>query len=646
MKTIDYCSASTTLWSQGTGLLRPRTLLTRRGCLLTSAILMVLSSACSQERLVVDTAPEKSELITPKRDEIKSARVEPETLVDGLNHKADDTESDSLPALPSSSQLKLTYVEDQNQAVASPLPESRSTLITTEFKAASAKRIEQSTLVGSRTSTHSPIPQWHDRETYLPHTDNPVHKVSHNPVSTFSVDVDTASYTTVRRMIQREGRLPPRDAVKAEEFINYFNYQYPSSDILDQPFSVHTEIMNSPWNRHKKLLKIGLRGQEPEQRPAANLVFLVDVSGSMQSEHKLGLAKRSLKMLAQQMQEEDRIALVVYAGAAGVVLPSTSGDQKQTIYSAIDQLTAGGSTHGSAGIQLAYQVASEHFINGGINRVLIASDGDMNVGTVDHRALKDLVIRYRDSGIALSTLGFGSGNYNYALMEQLADVGNGNATYVDSLKEAHRVLVQQMNSTLMTIAKDVKVQIEFNPEVVAEYRLIGYQNRVLKQEDFRNDKVDAGEIGAGHRVTALYELGLVGADAHLLPQLRYTESSVHESEKPLLSSSLENELGFVKLRYKQPKGSRSQLITMPIARSQLDHKGSSSEDMNFSAAVAGFAQLLRGGTYLGDWGYQELLSLARNNRGSDDYGHRAEFVSLIELSRQWQQELYSRDEHE
>jgi len=474
-----------------------------------------------------------------------------------------------------------------------------------------------------------------DRENYLPQTDNPIHRVEQNPVSTFSVDVDTASYTNVRRMIQREGRLPPHDAVKVEEFINYFSYQYPQPKSTEQPFSVHTELTASPWNAQRKLLKIGLQGYQPQQRPAANLVFLVDVSGSMRSEHKLGLAKRSLKMLAQQMNKDDRIALVVYAGAAGVVLPSTAGDQKHRIFSAIDQLTAGGSTHGSAGIQLAYQVAREHFIEDGINRVLVASDGDMNVGTVDMNALKDLVSRQRQSGIALSTLGFGSGNYNYALMEQLADVGDGNASYVDSLNEAHRVLVQQMNSTLMTIAKDVKIQVEFNPRYVSEYRLIGYENRLLKREDFRNDKVDAGEIGAGHSVTALYELSLVDSDSESIAALRYGKPSAVAQQRAA-PVEFPTELGFVKLRYKQPSSSISQLVTKPLSTRLLELDNSASTDMRFSAAVAGFAQLLRGGTYTGDWSYDDLLALARSAKGKDLYGHRAELVNLIELSQQWQ----------
>ena len=586
-----------------------------RRCLLSTAIIIALTGACTSERIV-------DESVSKRVDETVPTVIEQEIYTGTLDQPAQLLES-AVPATEPS------RVHRQAIAVAAK-----------EQKWAAAQRMK-STFAGSHHDfVRAPAPQWQDRENYLPQTDNPIQPVSGAPVSTFSIDVDTASYSNVRRMIQREGRLPPRDAVKAEEFINYFSYQYPQPETTEQPFSVHTELTASPWNKKTKLLKIGLQGYQPAERPPANLVFLVDVSGSMQSEHKLGLAKRSLKMLAQNMRREDRIALVVYAGAAGVVLPSTTGDQKQKIFSAIDQLTAGGSTHGSAGIALAYQVAKEHFIKDGINRVLVASDGDMNVGTVDHHALKDLVVRHRESDIALSTLGFGSGNYNYALMEQLADVGNGSAAYVDSLKEAHRVLVQQMNSTLITIAKDVKIQVEFNPEYVSEYRLIGYENRLLKQEDFRNDKVDAGEIGAGHSVTALYELSLVGSGGERIPELRYAQKPLDAETKSPANTTAE--LGFVKLRYKQPNADNSELITLPLARSLLENTTPVSTDMNFSAAVAGFAQMLRGGTYLGSWGYEELLSLAKTNRGNDEYGHRAEFVNLIELSQQWQLAQHAR----
>ena len=470
---------------------------------------------------------------------------------------------------------------------------------------------------------------WKDRENYLHYDTNGVQRTTEQPVSTFSIDVDTASYANIRRMLAREGRLPPADAVRLEEMINYFSYHYPQPESRDQPFSINTELAPAPWSERHQLLQIGLKGFEPEpaSRPAANLVFLVDVSGSMQSPDKLGLVKKSLRMLVNRMTARDRIALVVYAGAAGVVLPSTPGSEKATILAAIDGLQAGGSTHGSAGIELAYSLASQHRMEAGINRVIIASDGDMNVGTVDLDALKNLVEQKRRSDISLTTLGFGSGNYNYALMEQLADVGNGNASYIDSLKEAQKVLVNELQSTLFTIASDVKIQVEFNPTVVSEYRLIGYENRLLQREDFTNDKVDAGEIGAGHSVTALYEIVLVGAGGERTPALRYGR------EKPAATRN-DEELAFVKLRYKQPGENRSTERGKAVLREAITHSlDESSDNLRFAASVAGFGQLLQGGQFIADWSYQDALGLARNARGEDPHGYRGEFIHLIELAQ-------------
>jgi len=468
-----------------------------------------------------------------------------------------------------------------------------------------------------------------DRENYLHYEHNGVKVVAEQPVSTFSVDVDTASYANVRRMLVREGRLPPSDAVRLEEMINYFSYSYVTPESTAQPFSINTELAPAPWSDRHQLLQIGLKGFEPqlEQRPPANLVFLVDVSGSMQSADKLGLVKKSLRLLVNRMNAQDRIALAVYAGAAGTVLESTPGNEKAKILAAIDGLQAGGSTHGSAGIKLAYALAEQYQVEGGINRVIIASDGDMNVGTVNIEALKDLVEHKRTSGIALTTLGFGSGNYNYALMEQLADVGNGNASYIDSLKEAQKVLVNEMQSTLLTIASDEKIQVEFNPALVSEYRLIGYENRLLNREDFSNDKVDAGDIGAGHTVTALYEIVLAGSGGERISNLRYTT----ETNKAHTNSG---ELAFVKLRYKQPGESRSVELSRAISSDSLNNSiNNSSDDLRFAASVAGFGQILQGGTFTGDWSYSDALALARNSRGDDPHGYRSEFVHLIELAQ-------------
>jgi len=491
-----------------------------------------------------------------------------------------------------------------------------------------------------------PDPQTGSREHYLDFDDNPVKQVSVEPVSTFSIDVDTAAYSNMRRMIAKEGRLPPKDAVRIEEMINYFSYQYQQPPSTTQPFTVTTEVAPAPWNDQRHLLRIGLQGYQlpPEQRPAANLVFLVDVSGSMRAPDKLPVVKNSLRLLVNKMTANDQIALVAYAGAAGVVLEPTAGSDKSKILNAIDRLQAGGSTHGSAGIKLAYQLAREHFIAEGINRVLIASDGDMNVGTVSIDALVELVERERKSGVQLSTLGFGTGNYNYSLMEQLADNGNGTASYIDNLKEAQKVLVSEIQSTLLTIARDVKIQIEFNPESVAEYRLIGYENRVLAAEDFKNDKVDAGDIGAGHSVTAFYEITLHGSDATRIDPLRYQagatalssgHADAHASSKTVDSATLDKgtELAHIKLRYKQPHETQSIQLDHTVKRNQvLDAFESASADFRFASAVAGFGQYLRGGKYNENAQLADMLTILKQARGGDEHGYRSEFISLVELT--------------
>ena len=486
----------------------------------------------------------------------------------------------------------------------------------------------ETAMTGSVAASPYPAPAV-DREHYLHYEHNGVMLVSEQPLSTFSVDVDTASYANIRRMLMREGRLPPVDAVRLEEMINYFSYDYPPPAARTRPFSVHTELAPAPWSSGHQLLQIGLKGFQapPARRPPANLVFLVDVSGSMHSADKLGLVKQSLRLLVNRMTAADRIALIVYAGAAGTVLESTPGSDKATILAALDGLEAGGSTHGSAGIALAYALARQHYIDQGINRVIIASDGEMNVGTVDLEALRNMVQRQRQSGISLTTLGFGSGNYNYALMEQLADVGNGNAAYIDSLREAQKVLVNELQSTLLTIASDVKVQVEFNPALVSEYRLIGYENRLLQREDFGNDKVDAGDIGAGHTVTALYEIVLADSEGQRIPALRYGTAD------PTPATN-RDELALVKLRYKSPGEKRSVELTRVIPAA--DHSqtlATASDDLRFAASVAGFGQLLQGGIFTGDWDYDDVLALARGARGADPHGYRGEFINLVELAQ-------------
>jgi Ca-activated chloride channel family protein len=467
-----------------------------------------------------------------------------------------------------------------------------------------------------------------DRENYAHFKDNPIKRVQENPVSTLSIDVDTGAYANVRRILNN-GRLPQHDAVRVEEMINYFTYDYPLPDSLDPPFRVTTEVAPTPWNQKTHLLHIGIKGYNipKDKLPPANLVFLVDVSGSMDSPDKLGLLKSALKLLTKQLSTKDKVSIVVYAGASGVVLEPTAGNKTATINAALDRLTAGGSTNGGEGIKLAYAMAQQAFIKDGINRVLLATDGDFNVGTVNFEALKNLIEAKRKSGISLTTLGFGTGNYNDNLMEQLADAGNGNYAYIDSINEARKVLVDEISSTFNTIAKDVKIQVEFNPAIVAEYRLIGYENRLLKREDFSNDKVDAGEIGAGHSVTALYEIALVGSGGERLEKLRYSEN------QNKAQAQHQNELAFVRIRYKAPNGNTSKLLENRVLKDKIiKNLHQTSQRFRFAAAVAAFGQQLRGGKYLGRFAYNDIIKLAQGARGNDPFGYRAEFVKLVRLA--------------
>lgn len=463
------------------------------------------------------------------------------------------------------------------------------------------------------------------REQYQALADNPIHSVAESPVSTFSADVDTGAYANVRRLLN-QGRLPPEGAVRLEEMVIYFPYDY-ALPTDGSPFGVTTELAPSPWNPHTRLLRIGIKATDrtvAELAPA-NLVFLVDVSGSMNRREGLPLVKSTLKLLVDQLREQDRISLVVYAGDSRVVLEPTSGREKAKIRTAIDQLTAGGSTAGASGIELAYQQAQQAFIPNGINRILLATDGDFNVGVSDFDSLRQMAVDKRKTGIALTTLGFGVDNYNEHLMEQLADAGDGNYAYIDNLREARKVLVDQLGSTLAVVAKNVKLQVEFNPAQVSEYRLLGYENRALKREDFSNDKVDAGEIGAGHTVTALYEIVPKGEKGWLEP-LRYSKS------EPVASGTA-GELAMLRVRYQLPEGGNSRLIERPIAS---DSVGKASNDLQFAAAVAAFSQQLKDGRYTGDFSLKDTEALARGARGDDPFGLRAEFVQLVELAQSLQ----------
>ncbi len=466
------------------------------------------------------------------------------------------------------------------------------------------------------------------REQYQRLAANPVQSVAEAPVSTFSIDVDTGSYANVRRFLN-EGRLPPAEAVRLEELVNYFPYTYPLPT-GNAPFGVGTELAATPWNSQSRLLRIAIKASDMQvaQLPAANLVFLVDVSGSMDRPDGLPLVQSTLKLLVDQLRAQDRVSLVVYAGDSSVVLEPTAGSQKAQIRAAIEQLRAGGSTAGESGIQLAYQQAQKGFIKDGINRILLATDGDFNVGISDFESLKALAADKRKSGISLTTLGFGTGNYNDQLMEQLADAGDGNYAYIDNLREARKVLVEQLSSTLATVARDVKIQVEFNPAQVSEYRLLGYENRALQREDFSNDKVDAGDIGAGHSVTALYEIVPVGNQGWLEP-LRYRQAAQ--------TPAGDSELAWLRIRYKTPEQHSSRLLETAIeAPAAIAPIGRASEDLRFAAAVAAFAQQLSGGRYTGRFDWASTAALARGSRGDDPFGLRNELVQLVEIAQSLQ----------
>lgn len=460
---------------------------------------------------------------------------------------------------------------------------------------------------------------------------NSFKQVDIQPVSTFSTDVDTASYSFVRRQLQN-GVLPQKDAVRIEEMINYFDYNYPLPENREQPFKPTVTTMDSPWNAGKKLMHIGIKGFDIEgEKPKSNLVFLLDVSGSMNAMDKLPLLVNSIKMLVDNLNEDDTVSIVVYAGAAGTVLEPTKAIEKNKIYTALDKLSAGGSTAGAAGINLAYQLAEENFDEHAVNRVILATDGDFNVGITNREELKDFVERKRNNGVYLSVFGFGQGNYNDQMMQTLAQNGNGVAAYIDTLSEARKLLVQESNASLFPIAKDVKIQVEFNPKVVSEYRLVGYETRALKREDFNNDKVDAGDIGAGHKVTAIYEYVPVGSAANSMDPLRYGNDK--KSEKTVTTSN-NTEVAFVKMRYKLPDENKSKLITMSVTNNNdIGDVYKANDDVAFSVAVAGFAQNLKGGKYTNALTYDDIIKLASDSKGDDEYGYRSEFIQLVRIAK-------------
>jgi Ca-activated chloride channel homolog len=455
---------------------------------------------------------------------------------------------------------------------------------------------------------------------------NAVVVTAEQSVSTFSIDVDTASYGFVRDQLN-QGALPPADAVRVEEMVNYFDYAYPLPEDRKVPFRASVRVYPTPWNKGTQILHIGIKGFNlpKKDRPAANLVFLIDSSGSMDEPNKLPLLKRAFHLLVDQLGPKDRVAIVTYAGAAGVVLKPTSGADHVKILAALDQLEAGGSTAGGEGVRLAYQLAEANFMKGAVNRVLLATDGDFNVGITDPKALEDFVTRERTRGVYLTCLGFGNDNYQDATMQKLAQAGNGNAAFIDTLNEAHKVFVDQISGTLFTIANDVKIQVEFNPARVAEYRLIGYETRLLNRTDFNNDRVDAGDIGSGTTVTALYEITPVGSKAVMSDPLRYGKPAKGDAK---------GELAFLKIRYKLPGENSSKLITRPVTDADTTSNFAAvSPDMRFAVSVAGAAQLMRHDPYIKDFDYDRAKAIATAARGEDTYGYRAEFIRMLDLAK-------------
>ena len=469
-----------------------------------------------------------------------------------------------------------------------------------------------------------PIPQ-DNSEKYQHLAVNPIHQTATDAVATFSIDTDTGSYANVRRFLS-DGQLPPTDAVRIEELINYFNYDFSQAKRLaNAPFLVSTEIVAAPWRTANRIIKVAIKADDPtitkqSTLPPANLVFLVDVSGSMSDNDKLPLVKSSLKMLTKQLRSQDTISIVTYAGRTQVTLPATKGSDTDKILAAIDSLDASGSTNGEAAIKLAYQQAKIHYKKDGINRILMMTDGDFNVGVSDVDEMLDIIRRERDSGVSLSTFGFGEGNLNDHMMEQVADNGNGNYSYIDSLSEAKKALVDEMSATFNTVAKDVKVQVEFNPQTVKEWRLIGYENRVLEKEDFNNDKVDAGELGAGKSVVALFEVTPVG-------QQGWLDDSRYQAH-PISHTGKNTELGFLKLRYKAPNSNTSTLLTLPISNQTQQP----SSEMAFALSVASFGETLKQSKYIGNWQLNDSKRLAQANIGNDPQGIRREFIKLIDLA--------------
>ena len=533
----------------------------------------------------------------------------------------------SLSAAAALEEVVVTGYSGENDAIRKAMGYGvRRNTYTPQNKNREAKLVVRGTssLPGSRGYTNNNLVS--ENESYGRIEENIFKSVTTAPLSTFSIDVDKAGYSNIRRMLNN-GQKVPEDAVKIEEMVNYFAYDYPQPK-GDDPFSITADVVNSPWNADAKLVRIGLKGKDIslENVPPSNLVFLLDVSGSMDSPNKLPLLKAALNILVDKLREKDKVAIVVYAGAAGLVLPPTSGAEKAIIRQAIDNLSAGGSTAGGAGIELAYKIATENFSKGGNNRVILATDGDFNVGNSSDRSMENLIEEKRKSGVFLTCLGFGMGNYKDSKLETLADKGNGNHAYIDTMQEAQKVLGTEFFGTLYTIAKDVKIQVEFNPAKVQAYRLIGYENRLLNDEDFKDDTKDAGELGSGHTVTALYEIIPVGIKSKYLKDidnLKYTKQ---------ITGNYTDEMLTVKFRYKEPDGDVSKLIVKTV-KDENSAIESASEDLKFSAAVALFGMQLRNSEFINTKKKADVIALAEAGKGTDKDGYRAEFIRLVKSSK-------------
>lgn len=543
-----------------------------------------------------------------------------------------------VPAIPADENLVMADSATAGSAMApAPAMEMAMEMATRTAPAGVAAMAPAMAPVSDYMAEMTPPPQYQDvgRDKFEHADENPVKLVAQEAVSTFSIDVDTASYAFIRRQLN-SGVLPQKDAVRIEEMINYFDYDYAWPTDKAQPFQPSVTVIPSPWNAGRKLVHIGIKGYDIDQAqaPDSNLVFLLDTSGSMHAPDKLPLLVNSLKMLLENLKPSDTIAIVTYAGSAGVALAPTKVSDKGKIIAALDSLNAGGSTAGAAGIREAYTLAESHFNKQAVNRVILATDGDFNVGITDQQELEDFIARKRETGIFLSVLGFGQGNYNDAMMQTLAQNGNGVAAYIDTLNEARKVLGQEAQSTLFPIAKDVKIQVEFNPATVAEYRLVGYETRALNREDFNNDKVDAGDIGAGHSVTAIYEITPVDGP-RAVDDSRYADKDTAQTapdkaQADTGKTDIGNEYAFLKIRYKLPQQDQSQLITTPIGTTE---NASPSDDVRFAVAVAGFAQLLKGGKNTGNLSYDDVIKAAQEAKGADEFGYRAEFINLVRLAK-------------